>query len=91
MSKLDLTPTVTVSFHGEGDVAHIVRTSPELSRTAWEICSAYTDAKIRVDVAPRLMDSQPVEWVVSAASSKGRQTALLTQRKPAGHVFVTAA
>lgn len=91
MPKLDLIPTVTVSFHGEGDVAHIVRTSPELARTTWEICSAYTDAKIRVDVTPRLVDSQPVEWVVSASSSKGRQTALLSQRKPAGHVFVTPA
>lgn len=91
MSKLDLTPTVTISFHGEGDVTRTVQTNPELARAAWEICSAYTDAKIRIDVMPRLVDSQPVEWTVSASSSKGRQTALLTQRKPAGHVFITAA
>lgn len=92
MSKLDLIiPTVTISFHGDGDVAKTVQANPDLARAAWDLCSAYTDATIRIDVADRITDLAPIEWTVRAASPRGRQTALLTQRKPNGHVFVTAA
>lgn len=91
MRKLESTPTVRISFHGDGDVTQTVKANPDLARAAWDLCSAYTDATIRIDVSDRLTDAIPVEWVVNASSPKGRQTALLTQRKPSGAVFVTPA
>jgi len=91
MNKLDsYLPTVQIVFHGD-DAAQTVKANPDLARAAWDLCSVYTDAHIRIDVAPRLADALPVEWTVNIASPVGRRTALLTQRKLSGHVSVVAA
>ena len=91
MKKLDsYLPTVHIIFHGN-DATATVRANPDLARAAWDLCSAHTDANIRIDVAPRLADALPVEWTVNITSPAGRRTALLTQRKLAGHVSVVAA
>ena len=91
MSKLDQTKSsVTINFHG-ADLSKHLEANPNLKQAVWDLCTRYTDASIRIDVAPRMTDANPVEWTFCATSPKGRQTVLLTQRKPGGHVSITPA